>query len=216
MNIRKCDVVNDLLPLYAEDMCSEESRKLIAEHLLTCDECKKTLDKMNVKMAINPDTDISSIRNIKKRIRIEKIVIILITFFVAFMISFFAYFDLNKPCSMDYKKYNLSENVWITETENGDLWLCKKDEAVSADSIMPIVFDADGNKIGDDDFDSSLNKTYGVTLQHRKFDDHSAITLGIGCEERSFLFNKNEKTDITSIVYYDDENDVQYKLWERE
>ena len=38
-----CDIIRDLLPLYAEDLVSEDSRKLVDEHLCTCDPCTKQL-----------------------------------------------------------------------------------------------------------------------------------------------------------------------------
>ena len=29
----KCDIIKDLLPLYADDVCSDESKKAVDEHL---------------------------------------------------------------------------------------------------------------------------------------------------------------------------------------
>lgn len=34
-------MMRDLAPLYAEDLVSEETKKIIEEHLLECDDCKK-------------------------------------------------------------------------------------------------------------------------------------------------------------------------------
>lgn len=34
-----CNVVKDLLPLYLDDCCSEESRKLVEEHIKSCGSC---------------------------------------------------------------------------------------------------------------------------------------------------------------------------------
>ena len=38
-----CDIVRDLLPLYADGLCSEESRRAVEEHLKTCEACRKLL-----------------------------------------------------------------------------------------------------------------------------------------------------------------------------
>ena len=38
-----CDVVRDLLPLYVDSVCSEESRALVEEHTASCPECAKIL-----------------------------------------------------------------------------------------------------------------------------------------------------------------------------
>ena len=38
-----CEIVRDLLPLYEDGLCSEESRKAVEEHLKTCEACRKLL-----------------------------------------------------------------------------------------------------------------------------------------------------------------------------
>ena len=38
----ECGIVRDLLPLYIENMVSEDSREFIEEHLSRCAECKGT------------------------------------------------------------------------------------------------------------------------------------------------------------------------------
>lgn len=43
-----CNIIRDLLPLYHDDVCSEDSRQLIDEHLLTCDDCRSELMKLNM------------------------------------------------------------------------------------------------------------------------------------------------------------------------
>ena len=41
-----CSVIRDLLPLYADEVCSEESRGLVREHLQECPDCKDMLRKL--------------------------------------------------------------------------------------------------------------------------------------------------------------------------
>ena len=41
-----CDVAKDLLPLYAEDLCSEDSKRLLQEHLQTCGDCRVQYERM--------------------------------------------------------------------------------------------------------------------------------------------------------------------------
>jgi predicted anti-sigma-YlaC factor YlaD len=44
---KHCFLIRDLLPLYHDNVCSEESRKLIEEHIETCKDCKSELEKYN-------------------------------------------------------------------------------------------------------------------------------------------------------------------------
>lgn len=41
-----CDVVRDLLPLYVDGACSDESRALVEEHVRTCPACAKMLARL--------------------------------------------------------------------------------------------------------------------------------------------------------------------------
>lgn len=45
MNI-SCRIIEDLLPLYCDNICSEESRQLVDTHLQQCESCKAVLNTM--------------------------------------------------------------------------------------------------------------------------------------------------------------------------
>lgn len=215
MTKNNCDIVRDLLPLYAENMCSEKSRSVVAEHLGECGDCRKELEKISSNVVIQADSDISAFKQIKRRARIEKIIIGIVSAVVILIAGWFAqFYMLNTDCSMDYERFGLSENVWIEEEDTGDLWLCRKNAASSADFIYPAFTDKNGNHMHEDGFDKNNTVGYGVTLKHRKIDNFAMIDMS-GAEERSYMFNINEK-DFEYVFYYDDKTDTEYILWERE
>ncbi|MGN0334409.1 MAG: zf-HC2 domain-containing protein [Lachnospiraceae bacterium] len=39
-----CKIIEDLLPLYLDNVCSDQSRQMVEVHLKECEECKKLLD----------------------------------------------------------------------------------------------------------------------------------------------------------------------------
>ena len=41
-----CDVINDLLPLYHDEVCSEESKRIVEEHLKECENCREIAKKI--------------------------------------------------------------------------------------------------------------------------------------------------------------------------
>jgi hypothetical protein len=51
-----CDIIKDLLPLYYDNICSEESRKLIDEHIANCKICKNELEKIKSDIHIQKNT----------------------------------------------------------------------------------------------------------------------------------------------------------------
>ena len=42
----ECDMIRDLLPLYADEACSEKSREAVSEHLEECPECREMLQRI--------------------------------------------------------------------------------------------------------------------------------------------------------------------------
>ena len=42
----KCDIVCDLLPLYADDSCADNTAKAIDVHLVTCKSCREYLKEI--------------------------------------------------------------------------------------------------------------------------------------------------------------------------
>ena len=43
-----CKIIEDLLPLYIDEVCSEESNKMIEEHLSACSQCNEKLNRMKL------------------------------------------------------------------------------------------------------------------------------------------------------------------------
>ena len=43
---QSCNVIKDLLILYEDDACSEDSRKAVEEHLNECQECRNYFNKI--------------------------------------------------------------------------------------------------------------------------------------------------------------------------
>lgn len=41
-----CNIVKDLIPLYIDECCSEESKNAVEEHIKVCDECRKLFEDM--------------------------------------------------------------------------------------------------------------------------------------------------------------------------
>ena len=47
----KCEIIRDLIPLYLDKVCSEDSRKLVEEHLAECSECRKYMKELETELA---------------------------------------------------------------------------------------------------------------------------------------------------------------------
>lgn len=49
-----CNVIDDLYPLYKDDVCSGESRALVEAHLHECEECRKKFEDVDVEIQSEP------------------------------------------------------------------------------------------------------------------------------------------------------------------
>ncbi len=80
----KCDVIKDLLPLYIDDICSKESRRLVSSHLDNCEECLKLYNLMKTPISVentNPEIDfekqqVESLKKVHKKQKTKKTILI--------------------------------------------------------------------------------------------------------------------------------------------
>lgn len=68
-----CNVIRDLLPLYAENLVSEDSKQLVDEHLCKCDPCTKQLGVLVKAAQIPVELDANSLKRVGDSIRRRKV-----------------------------------------------------------------------------------------------------------------------------------------------
>ena len=78
-----CDIISDLIPSYIDDICTADSRRLIEEHIRTCEKCRQKIgymaDPINCP-EISEDAEVKEpFLKIKKRNRIHVIAAVAIT-----------------------------------------------------------------------------------------------------------------------------------------
>ena len=211
----KCEIIKDLLPLYADDVCSDESRKAVEEHINGCSDCKAELEKLRKNVPVSPQKDGEVLKRIKRRLRIEKLavgIISALTLCGALLLGLF--YLINTDKSMDMEKYKILDNVSVSE-HDGAVWLNVKGEAASFVSVHPTISDTDGNHMGyDNDFDREKKDGYGVTLKQRRIDSFEFSPRSTSKSFEQKLFDIAEKKDIVKLFYYDDVSNKEYVLWE--
>ena len=102
-----CNIIRDLLPLYAEDLASDDTRALVEEHLCDCTECTGILESMKQKTPVPVETTPESLNKVKKIIRRKRILSVmaalltLITLASAVLTYLFTPFQLTKDQVLD-------------------------------------------------------------------------------------------------------------------
>ena len=70
-----CKIIEDLLPMYHDGICSDESAVLIEEHLRECPNCSQILASLRGEIeleAMHPGNDLKPLEEIQQQIRREK------------------------------------------------------------------------------------------------------------------------------------------------
>ncbi len=243
MSKKSCELIKDLLPLYADDVCSEESRKMVTEHLASCGNCRDELNKMKKELNITEkaDKDIKAFRKIKRRLFIGKIIAALIGAFIIFQVGAVWVINwLNSFVPMDYEKYDFGTHVTVEEDEDGRVWLVKTGAA--ADGMLNYFIRPSGSDIrvkgpylsksdesmsplaeGVKDADKVDLVMNIVEPKYQHFFDgmnmliyRSNNDLRLSTERTLIAdFNAGIAVKVNAVYYYDIENDEEHLLWEK-
>lgn len=90
----ECEIVQDLLLSYADDVLNVESKKFVEKHLLECDKCKDRLEEIKIDIKENGDIqkkEIDYLKRIKRKSFIRSIFIA-----ISIIIALIFIFYLNK------------------------------------------------------------------------------------------------------------------------
>lgn len=101
MNI-SCKVIQDLLPLYHDNVCSPETNALVEEHLQTCEVCLEEYHKLeesplakNGKKEEAEKENVQRIKNVKKVLKKKRVRVSVITAVVVLLLCIPGWFVMN-------------------------------------------------------------------------------------------------------------------------
>lgn len=106
---KECSIVRDLLPLYFENMVSEDTAKFVKEHLENCSDCVAELEAMKSGRQVDEveplqrKKDANVITALKKKItkKILKIVAIVCLVFAGLFCAVLLYTGISHPVTQD-------------------------------------------------------------------------------------------------------------------
>ena len=108
-----CPIIRDLLPLYAEQMVSHETKLFVEEHLAACPACQKELEALrhNTIPASPNQLETVPMKKLKKTMLAKNVHTILLTasLSMAILLSLFSF--LTQPIFIPYSQDLLTQNV---------------------------------------------------------------------------------------------------------
>ena len=120
-----CNIIEDLLPLYVDDMVSEDSRQLVEEHLKACPTCRRMQEEI---MRENHLTDVKKgsdsvqtnkmeaelLKKIRCKIRKKRIVSVLLAVAIVLAaggIGHYWYYDKENYISWDEANISVKDEI---------------------------------------------------------------------------------------------------------
>lgn len=124
-----CDVIRDILPLYVEDLASEDTRNLVKEHIANCENCKKRLEEMSLPISPLFDIDTGPLKKIKATMRKKKLQTIIFTVMLTMVIFAIGVGFLTAPEYISYSERAVS----LIKDDNGTVIAVFGDEVAGYD-----------------------------------------------------------------------------------
>lgn len=119
MNNYDCQVIQDLLVLYQDDICSGKSKQIVEEHLSECNTCKNYLEELKKEISYEIGSSIDdgkSIKSLKRRILKRNILITLLSLLCTFTLTTgVLYYFFNHESIMPYTAIG---TISVTKSNN--------------------------------------------------------------------------------------------------
>lgn len=165
MNKIPCDVIRDLLPLYKDDVCSENTKNLIEEHLPECEECREYLEALDMDLptvVLSPGgtdpkdrggfdapvlEDIEIFKKIAHRMSLTKVVIgflALTVLVMAFFIMSYGGYPVKLP---GFDRRIAADDIQVTalyQLEDGDFYITLESGSLFNIASYGIISSPDG------------------------------------------------------------------------
>lgn len=139
-----CDVIKDILPLYAENMASQATRELVDDHLCHCDNCTKLLSQLLKKPEILPEVNTDALQHVRKAIQKRRLLAVLMCFFLTAAVALGAFAFLTRPIYLTPEEAQvlLVEEDNMVYFEFGDKVDCFSISYELVDSKLDVVITA--------------------------------------------------------------------------
>lgn len=131
-----CNVIQDILPLYAENIVSKDTEQIVEEHLSSCEKCKKYLDEIKLPNTYVQKADEVPMKKLKSLLLRKKIQVIAISVFVSLVVATIIGANLVAP-----RYFSHSDNIVSLKESNDGIVYATFDDNVSGYGISSSLSD---------------------------------------------------------------------------
>ncbi|MGG3801599.1 zf-HC2 domain-containing protein [Metabacillus fastidiosus] len=140
----KCTIIQDVLPLYIDEVVSQDTKEMVEEHLQYCETCQKEYEIMKQELYIPAENKASIFKKINKKWRKKKVIISIISVLVTTIIllgafSYVVYCETVIP---------YSENLVEIEKQNDNQLVSRYfgESYATVHETYPMLIEIDGEE----------------------------------------------------------------------
>lgn len=188
-----CDVIKDLMPLYVEGMLSDESVKLVEEHIGQCENCRMFLKEFDQNREIPEDRNLIPMLKLKSTLRKKKAVAVALTITLTLLFSAVLFSFLSAPNYIP-----LSEELLdVSELNDGTV-------------IVQFNQTVHGYEIDESSSDSGGGNVYHMTAWRTSLGD-----AGLAAEVDRLILNTEDEM-VSSVYYYQTDGTLDRLIYGRD
>lgn len=113
-----CNIIKDLLPSYIDNICSDETKLLVDEHLSHCENCKDILDNMKEEINVSSIDEKKAIKKFFVKIKKKRFIAIALSILITLFLVIISWVIFNKK---DFVLGYYDNLITVEETEQGEI-----------------------------------------------------------------------------------------------
>lgn len=189
----KCTIIQDVLPLYIDEVVSQDTKEMVDEHLQYCDKCQKEYESMKRDLNIPVENTDSLFNNISKKWRKKKVVISIVSTLATATILILAYlsvfyYDTVIPYSEDLVKIEKQNDNQLVSHYFGESY-------AGFNGTHPMPFEIDGEKKNVSFI--FYTKTIADSPSRNLINDEKSF------DDQEYLFQLPESEKVDAVYYVD-------------
>lgn len=205
MSKYSCEIIQDLLALYHDGICSEDSRKVVEQHLTECNKCRETIRSLgNTELDNKIAEQTTSVVNNHRKKQRRKIIIIISAAII--ILAAVLFFGVIRP----RMELNALVSEYLPEVGNGSEYFTEY--SISDDSLISLNTDCFTINIPANYVQKDIGELDAIMYHDADNENRSAIIMTSDNDLSSMnIFDRAHFEDLTDEEY---ENIVRYlKDW---
>lgn len=189
----KCTIIQDVLPLYIDEVVSQDTKEMVDEHLQHCDKCQKEYESMKRDLYIPVENKDSLLNKISKKWRKKKVMISIVSILVTAIILigtflYVFYYETVIPFSEDLIKIERQNDNQLVSRYFGESY-------AGVNETHPMSLEINGEK-----------RNVSFIFYTKTIADSPARNLinnEKSLNKQEYIFNLTEGEKIDAVYYVD-------------